>query len=160
MDTRPKGQRERPVAGARTWQAPDDPAVEQFVAHLEHERNASVHTLSSYLIDLHQFVGALWGPDALPPFDWGGVDRFAVRRFLADSQKNGSEASTTARKLSSLRSFYRFLEREEVVASTPAVVNGKSRKALINGLTSGPSSNYCSIKARTSEGYVWIDMTL
>jgi len=119
VETRAKAHRERPVAGARTWQAPDDPAVEQFVAHLEHERNASVHTVSSYLIDLHQFVGALWGPDVLPPFDWGGVDRFAVRRFLADTQKGGCEASTTARKLSSLRSFYRFLEREEVVASNP-----------------------------------------
>ncbi len=119
METRGKVQRAQPVAGARIWQPPDDPAVEQFVAHLKHERNASVHTLSSYLIDLHQFVAALWGADAMPPFEWGGVDRFAARRFLADTQRSGLGAATTARKLSSLRTFYRFLEREELVAANP-----------------------------------------
>lgn len=105
--------------GPAAWNSADDPYVEQFTAYLRHERNASEHTLASYLIDLRQFVRAVWGADAVPPFDWGAVDRFAARRFLAETQKGGAEATTTARKLSSLRTFYRFLEREELIAANP-----------------------------------------
>jgi integrase/recombinase XerC len=96
-----------------------DPAVAQFSAHLKHERNASPHTLTNYLLDLAQFVRSTWGRDALPPFAWGSVDRFGARRFLVEFQKQGAEATTTARKLSSLRTFYRFMVREGLVAGDP-----------------------------------------
>lgn len=109
----------RAGTGTAGWALTDDPDVSQFVAHLEHERNASRHTVAAYLLDLGQFVKAVWGADVHPPFAWEGADRFAARRFLVDSQKGGSEATTTSRKLSSLRSFYRFLEREERVAVNP-----------------------------------------
>jgi len=97
----------------------DDPCVAQFAAHLEHERNASVHTVSNYLMDIAQFVRFTWTGDALPPYSWGSVDRFKSRAFLIDFQKRGSEATTTARKLSSMRSFYRFLERENLAGLNP-----------------------------------------
>lgn len=97
----------------------DDSCVAQFAAHLEHERNASVHTVSNYLMDVAQFVRFAWGGDALPPYDWSAVDRFKARAFLVDFQKRGSEATTTSRKLSSLRSFYKFMEREELVRVNP-----------------------------------------
>ena len=96
-----------------------DPAVGQFSAHLEHERNASRHTLSNYLLDLAQFARFVWGDDVLPPFAWAGIDRFGARRFLVESQKQGAEATTTSRKLSSLRSFYKFMEREGMVSGNP-----------------------------------------
>jgi integrase/recombinase XerC len=47
------------------------------------------------------------------------VDRFAARRFLVESQKNGQAATTTSRKLSSLRAFYKFLEREGLLPANP-----------------------------------------
>lgn len=97
----------------------DDPCVAQFAAYLEHERNASRHTLASYLMDIAQFARFAWTGDALPPFDWRTVDRFKSRAFLIDFQKRGSEATTTSRKLSSLRSFYRFMEREGMVPLNP-----------------------------------------
>jgi integrase/recombinase XerC len=97
----------------------EDPAVGQFTAHLKHERNASGHTLTNYLLDIAQFARVTWGPDALPPFAWGSVDRFGARRFLVEFQKQGAEATTTARKLSSLRTFYRFMVREGMVAGDP-----------------------------------------
>lgn len=96
-----------------------DPCVAQFLAHLEHERNASPHTISNYLLDIAQFARFTWTADALPPYAWGGVDRFQARAFLVDSQKRGSEATTTARKLSSLRTFFKFLEREEMISASP-----------------------------------------
>jgi integrase/recombinase XerC len=104
---------------AKPWTLADDPCVTQFVAHLEHERNASRHTISSYLIDVAQFARATWGEDAFPPFAWGRVDRYAGRKFLVGFQKGGLAATSTGRKLSSLRSFYKFMEREEMVGSNP-----------------------------------------
>lgn len=97
----------------------DDPCVAQFMAHLEHERNASPHTISNYLLDLAQFARFTWTVDAIAPFAWGEVDKFRARAFLVDSQKRGSEATTTSRKLSTLRSFFKFMEREEMVSANP-----------------------------------------
>jgi integrase/recombinase XerC len=96
-----------------------DPQVSGFVRYLEGERNASRHTTGGYLLDICQFAGFLWGVDAPPPYNWGDADRFAARKFLVAFQRSGVRPATTARKLASLRSFYRFLEREEAVAASP-----------------------------------------
>jgi len=98
--------------------ASGDPDVVRFVRHLENEKNASAHTVSAYEADIAQFAGRQW-PGATPPFDWPRADRFAARGFLVDFQKAGCSPATTARKLASLRSFYKFLEREERVRSNP-----------------------------------------
>jgi integrase/recombinase XerC len=97
----------------------NDPGLAHFLQYLRAERNASEHTQASYLIDLRQFIALLWGSEATPPFRWVEVDRFAARRFLVSQQKAGREATTTRRKLSALRSFFRFLVREEYVKSNP-----------------------------------------
>ncbi|MEI8352656.1 MAG: tyrosine-type recombinase/integrase [bacterium] len=97
----------------------DDSCVAQFYAHLEHERNASPHTVANYLMDIAQFVRFTWTGDALPPYAWSEIDRFKSRAFLIDFQKRGSAATTTSRKLSSLRSFYKFMEREGMVRLNP-----------------------------------------
>jgi integrase/recombinase XerC len=89
-----------------------DPQVEHFLRYLQGERNASAHTLRNYRMDLLQFAAGQWGADAQPPFRWREADRYAARRFLASFQRAGKKATTTNRKLSSLRSFYRFLIRE------------------------------------------------
>jgi len=96
-----------------------DPCVEHFIRYLQSERNASRHTLSGYLLDIGQFVRVIWGPEAKPPFRWNENDRFAARRFLVEFQKHGNAPTTTARKLASLRSFYKFLEREEYAERNP-----------------------------------------
>ena len=96
-----------------------DPCVAHFLRYMETERNASAHTISSYLGDIRQFVGFTWGQETIPPFKWGDADRFSARKFLVEFQKTGKEATTTGRKLSALRSFYRFLQREEYVEHDP-----------------------------------------
>ena len=97
----------------------DDPSVAQFVRYLTTERNASPHTVSHYLRDLEQFARLTWGETAAPPYAWREPDRYAARRFLASFQKSGRAPATTSRKMSSLRSFYRFLVREEIVSQNP-----------------------------------------
>ena len=88
-----------------------DPCLEHFLRYLRGERNASEHTLKNYRMDILQFAAQRWGANP-PPFPWREADRYAARRFLAGFQRDGRKATTTGRKLSSLRSFYRFLLRE------------------------------------------------
>ncbi len=107
----------------------NDPRLAHFFQYLRGEKNASEHTISSYLMDLRQFIALQWGTEATPPFRWIEVDRFAARRFLVSLQKAGREATTTRRKLSALRSFFRFLMREEYVKANPFSGVSMPRKA-------------------------------
>jgi integrase/recombinase XerC len=97
----------------------DDPCVSAFRVYLEHERNASAHTLASYVGDIVQFVHHAWGPDTYPPVDWKGADVFKARKFLVGLQQQGLQAASAGRKLSSLRTFFRFLQREGHVELNP-----------------------------------------
>lgn len=94
--------------------------VAEFVQYLVNERNASEHTVSGYLRDIGQFVTYAF-PDAAPgdTLSWATPDRFAARGFLVAFQKAGCEPTTTRRKLSALRSFFRYLEREGRVETNP-----------------------------------------
>ena len=115
----------------------DDPAVAQFVRHLRAERNASEHTLSGYLSDIRQFCAQLWGAAAAPPFPWKSPDRFAARRFLASFQKAGLAPATASRKMSSLRSFFRFMVREGLAKDNPfaGLQQPRPRRRLPNVLS-------------------------
>ncbi len=97
----------------------EDPALAHFVRYLRGERNASEHTLNGYLQDIRQFIEQNWGEGARPPYLWKEPDRFSARRFLASFQKKGMSPATTGRKMSSLRSFFKFLVREDLVPSNP-----------------------------------------
>lgn len=96
-----------------------DPAVAEFLQYLRTERNASEHTVAGYLSDITQFCRQLWGADTPPPFPWKTPDRFSARHFLASFQKAGLAPTTARRKMSSLRSFFRFLVREDWVKNNP-----------------------------------------
>ena len=104
---------------APTLNVAADPGIAMFMKYLATERNASRHTMDGYLIDIRQFVRNAWEGKGDPPFPWDQVDQFAARRFLVEFRKNGGSPATAARKLSSLRSFYRFLQREESVSQNP-----------------------------------------
>jgi integrase/recombinase XerC len=130
-----------------------DPAVAQFVRHLRAERNASEHTLAGYLSDIHQFCAQLWGETAAPPFPWKSPDRFAARRFLASFQKAGLAAATASRKMSSLRSFFRFLVREGMVKDNPFVglQQPKARRRLPKVLSQAEVLRLLEAPARLRE---------
>lgn len=95
------------------------PTTEAFLSHLQKERRASVHTLRCYEDDLAQFFTYLeeaLGPNADP----SGADGRRLRAYAAWLGGRGYAASTVARRLASLRSFYRFLRRQGAVAGDPA----------------------------------------
>jgi len=93
--------------------------VDAFLRYLRVERNASDHTLRNYRIDLKQFEDFLKGAGSIGAVRVKSVDRLAVRAFLAQMQKGGSGKSTLSRKVSSIRSFFRYLQREEVIDANP-----------------------------------------
>lgn len=98
-----------------------DLLIEQFLAYLRVEKNASPHTLTAYSHDLAEFAAFLaanTGRDAAR-VDPAQVDHLQLRRFLAALQQQGQGKSTVARKVAALRSFFRFLNREEQLAANP-----------------------------------------
>lgn len=107
---------------------PLDDCLAHFLKYLEAERNASPHTIVNYLMDIKQFIALTWGDRAKPPHSWELVDRQTARQFLLFFQEMGMAPATTGRKLSALRSFYRFLVREEYVKSNPFSSLGLPKK--------------------------------
>ena len=91
----------------------------RFVSFLLSERNSSQHTADGYLQDIAQFAHFRWGGDAEPPFPWEKVTQEDARSFLMHFSKSGAMATTTRRKLASLRTFFRWLSREGVVSENP-----------------------------------------
>lgn len=95
-------------------------AVADFLLHLEKERDVSRHTLSAYRRDLEEFndfLGRYYGTQS---WSWNGVDRLAIRGFLSHLTRKGLGRRSTARALSAVRSFYRFLHRQDLVEANPA----------------------------------------
>jgi len=123
------------------------PLIERFCDHLENERNFSAHTLRSYGADLTQFCQFLAAFCELAPRDGGpreasdftadslpaaedipqrplgrlltGVGATQVRAYLAMMRNSNYSKATIARKLATLRSFYRYLVRSGVIDSSP-----------------------------------------
>jgi integrase/recombinase XerC len=116
-----------------------DKAIGHFLRYLEGERNASQHTISNYLFDLRQFALIIWGKDAQPPYAWSAMDKFAARKFVVQLQKQSAVPATIGRKISSLRSFFKFLTREGYVDNNPfsGLQSPKRKKGLPNVLTTG-----------------------
>lgn len=95
-----------------------DKQISAFVAYLEAERNASEHTIASYRSDLVQFNEFLRDEGV----EWAGIDRNVMRRFLVRLQAEGYARSSVARKVATLRSFYRFLVRERFLERNPLTI--------------------------------------
>ena len=115
-----------------------DPLILGFLRHLETERSASRHTLDAYTRDLCQFVQlARWQPVAEGVLPWKTLDREIARKYLLALQTEGLARRSVLRKLSSLRSFCRFLVREEVLDGNPVAHLGtlKTPKNLPQVLT-------------------------
>jgi len=93
--------------------------IQEFIAFLEKERNDSPHTVKAYARDLDTF--ATFCQDYYGgPWSWAGVDRLAVRGFLAAQQRRGLAKRSVARALSALRTFYRFLNATRGLEVNPA----------------------------------------
>jgi len=87
-----------------------------FIAKLEHENGFSEHTLRAYHKDLLQFDNFL---KVEKYSSLETINHLLLRRFLAVLRSKNYSKTTIARKLASIRSFFKFLIREGELASNP-----------------------------------------
>ena len=107
----------------------DNPEVALYLRHLDSVEEVSLHTLRAYESDLAQFL-EMAGPIET-------VDARRVRRWVAELGSQGISPRSVSRKLSVVRSFFRYLEREGRIAANPAkrVLAPRFRRGLPRVLT-------------------------
>lgn len=110
-----------------TTSAATNPDVEAFLTHLAKERDVSPNTVLAYRRDLTTLLEYLAGYYGTGEWTWGGLDRLAIRGFLGHLTKRGLSKRSMARALSAVRSFYRFMHRNELVEANPARAVGSPK---------------------------------
>ncbi|WP_195318436.1 tyrosine recombinase XerC [Weissella cibaria] len=90
-----------------------------FLDYLRVERQYSEDTQKAYQSDITEFVGFLTDSGDGKLVDLTTIDQYDARVFLSMLYEKGDVSRTIARKVSSLRAFYRFLERNAVVTTNP-----------------------------------------
>jgi integrase/recombinase XerC len=103
-------------------------AVDRFLQYLRVERNASDLTIKSYREDLEALVEYLEDVRGKTPAP-GEVDTVELRGYVAALHEAGYAKSTIARRLASLRSFFRFGQREGWTKANPAKPLRNPRKS-------------------------------
>lgn len=144
-------------AAAESGPLPEHAAdIRTFLDHLEHERQLSPRTVRAYRDDLRDLQTFLTGYYGSGEWRWAGVDRLAIRSFMGDCvSRRGLSKRTVARKLSAIRTFFRFLHLEELVESNPARILRSPRleRTLPNFLTRAQVERlFDHAEARAMEG--------
>ncbi len=103
--------------------------IRKFFDYLRYEKNYSAHTLKSYGRDLEELVDYLKvGTGGV--IDVEDVDHITIRDFLGHLASKGNGRRSIARKLASLRSFFRFLHRRGTLGSNPAQLVSTPRQPV------------------------------
>ncbi|MFH1625720.1 MAG: tyrosine recombinase XerC [Pseudomonadota bacterium] len=100
--------------------------IENYSVYLKVEKNVSQHTYRNYLSDLKEFFAFLVDQklcmkDHTEEIDVTKIDNIVIRAYLRELYKKNKKSSI-ARKLASLRSFFRFLVREQGLSMNPAAM--------------------------------------
>ena len=90
--------------------------IEKFIRYLEIEKNYSGHTVINYKFDLKDFGRFLAGTELEK------IDYLALRKYLAVLKEKNLGNRTVGRRLSALRSFFRFLSREGYIKANPILM--------------------------------------
>jgi len=90
--------------------------IDKFTSYLEIEKNASVHTILNYKLDLTEFGNFLKDTSI------DKVDYLSLRKYLAHLKEKNLKSRTLARKVSCLRTFFKFLSREGYIKTNPATL--------------------------------------
>lgn len=135
------------------------PLIEQFLEYLNSERHFSPFTARCYGVDLRQFAEFLADdagidlnedqnslPSQFTPPNQPGTglgqhiiqaDTLKIRQFLAHLDENDYSAATMARKIATLRSFYKWVHRQGLISTNPMVLirTPKQAKRLPKSIT-------------------------
>jgi integrase/recombinase XerC len=123
--------------------------IERYLQERRRE-NVSPHTLRNYAADLDQFLEYLTPPGGSPPAP-AAIDLLTLREWLGSMYDRGLEVVSTRRKLAAVRSFFRFLVGQRVLAANtarllrtpkaprklPAVPSAEQTNSLIDRIGAG-----------------------
>jgi len=129
--------------------------VSAFLRNLADARHLSPHTVNAYRRDLGEFTGFLERRLRRSEWRWSEVDRNLLRGFLGELNRRGLARRTIARKVSAVRSFLRFLHREEIIDANPArtVRSPKLERTLPGWLTRAEIERlFDAAELRSAEG--------
>jgi integrase/recombinase XerC len=98
-----------------------DELFELYFRYLQSERNASPHTLRNYRADLIQFRDFLKREQPELPLVLESIDAVRIRAYLAHLYEAQRKKTSIARKLATLRSFFKFMVQEGKLRTNPAV---------------------------------------
>lgn len=91
--------------------------LEQFLGFLRYEKRYSDHTVTAYEKDLDQFIQ--FGNDMVGDFCFVEADHHLIRQWIISLMDNGVKVVSVRRKISTLRSMYKFLLREGFMKKNP-----------------------------------------
>ena len=95
--------------------------ISDFLTYLEKERHYSKFTINAYGYDLYRFVEFFEEYSGTPVSDFGDVDKIAIRHFLGKEFEEGYSSKTVARRLASVKSFFKYLLKIEEIQDNPAI---------------------------------------
>lgn len=104
--------------------------IQPFISYLQYEKRYSANTIISYSADLNEFFNYLhfqFGKTALKD-----INHTLIRSWLADLKDNNLTSKSINRKISSLKSFFKYCVRTELLASSPMgkIISPKIGKRL------------------------------
>ena len=88
-------------------------SIESFMLTLEKERNFSLHTIKAYKNDLNRFNYFL--DNTLSRKKLAKINRNDIRKFLAEEYDNGYSSKTVARRLATIKSYFKYLVKTELI---------------------------------------------
>jgi integrase/recombinase XerC len=127
-----------------------DDLIERYTYYLQNERNASPHTIRNYHSDLLQFRDFLSQSQPGSPVAIASVDALRIRGFLAHLFQREKKKTSIARKLASVRAFFKFLCREGILKDNLAaqVSTPKLAKTLPRIMTEEEMNGFLDRVAR------------
>ena len=102
---------------AQNAQGSGKTTFDKYIAYLEAEKNASQYTVRNYKNDLLEFFRFVVSSGIETLKD---VNKLTLRAYLAHLMEHGYAKTSIARRLSAIRSFYRYLMREDMITANPA----------------------------------------
>ncbi|SDD46474.1 Tyrosine recombinase XerC [Sporomusa acidovorans DSM 3132] len=123
-----------------------DQLLDQFILYLKIEKNASQHTIHNYQRDILQFMEFICSQDAGAAL-LADVTPLMIRSYLAFLKSEQYAKATIMRRIAALRSFFRFLCRENILKENPckAVSTPKLDKRLPIFLDTGEIGELISL---------------
>ncbi len=129
--------------------------IDSFLNFLQYEKNYSEKTINSYRVDLIQLEENI--KNNSEELTLTEVDADIIRQWIIDLTKKGYTASSVNRKLSSLRSFYKFLLlKQEIVKDPTRKINGPKKKKPLPIFLKEKEINKILEETNFKEGFIGI----